>query len=82
MAFLPALYAAGYFVYELYAVAGGVAFLIGRTLYFRAYPPDPARRGPGQKAESRIVNVSDEPSTPLALAPPSVGPSTVKPRRV
>jgi glutathione S-transferase len=34
-------------VHELYAVAGGVAFLIGRTLYFRAYVADPARRGPG-----------------------------------
>lgn len=45
--FLPALYAAGYFVHELYAVAAGVAFLIGRALYFRSYVRDPASRGPG-----------------------------------
>lgn len=47
VAFLPAIYAAGYYVHELYAVAAGVAFLVGRALYFRAYVADPARRGPG-----------------------------------
>jgi hypothetical protein len=45
--FLPALYAAGYFVHELYAVAAGLAFLVGRAMYFRSYVADPARRGPG-----------------------------------
>lgn len=45
--FLPALFAAGYYVHEIYAVAAGVAFLVGRALYFRAYVADPARRGPG-----------------------------------
>ncbi|MDZ7670419.1 MAG: MAPEG family protein [Gammaproteobacteria bacterium] len=45
--FLPALYAAAYYLHELYAVAAGVAFLIGRALYFRSYIADPARRGPG-----------------------------------
>lgn len=45
--FLPALYAAGYFVHELFAVAAGVVFLVGRALYFRSYAADAARRGPG-----------------------------------
>lgn len=45
--FLPALFAAGYYVHELYAVAAGVAFLIGRAMYFRGYVADPAKRGPG-----------------------------------
>lgn len=45
--FLPALYAAGWFVHEIYAAAAGVAFLIGRAVYFRAYVRDPASRGPG-----------------------------------
>ena len=45
--FLPALFAAGYYVHELYAATAGVAFLIGRAMYFRAYVRDPATRGPG-----------------------------------
>lgn len=45
--FLPALFAAGCFVHELYAVAAGFAFLVGRALYFRTYVADPAKRGPG-----------------------------------
>jgi uncharacterized membrane protein YecN with MAPEG domain len=45
--FLPALYAAGYFLNELLAVAAGAVFLIGRSLYFRTYVRDPATRGPG-----------------------------------
>jgi glutathione S-transferase len=45
--FLPALYAANYFVHELYAMSAGFAFLVGRTLYFRTYVADAARRGPG-----------------------------------
>ena len=35
--FLPALYASGYFVHELYAVAAGFMFLVGRAVYFRSY---------------------------------------------
>lgn len=45
--FLPAVYAAGYFVHELYALTAGFAFLVGRTLYFRTYVADAAKRGPG-----------------------------------
>jgi uncharacterized membrane protein YecN with MAPEG domain len=45
--FLPALYAAAYFAHELFAVACGVAFLIGRMLYFRTYTTDAEKRGPG-----------------------------------
>jgi uncharacterized MAPEG superfamily protein len=45
--FLPALYAAGYYVHELYAVSAGFAFLVGRAIYFRTYVADPAKRGPG-----------------------------------
>ncbi|MFU8813926.1 MAG: MAPEG family protein [Pseudomonadales bacterium] len=45
--FLPAVYAAGYFVHELYALSAGFAFLVGRTLYFRTYVADAAKRGPG-----------------------------------
>ncbi len=45
--FLPALYAAGWFVGELYAVAAGVVFMVGRALYFRGYVSDAGRRGPG-----------------------------------
>lgn len=35
--FLPAVYAAGYFIHELYAVAAGFLFLVGRAVYFRSY---------------------------------------------
>lgn len=45
--FLPALYAAAYYVHELFAVTAGVAFLVGRMLYFRAYSQDAEKRGPG-----------------------------------
>jgi uncharacterized membrane protein YecN with MAPEG domain len=45
--FLPALFAAGYFLDERLAVAAGAVFLIGRSLYFRTYVKDPATRGPG-----------------------------------
>jgi len=45
--FLPAIYAAGYFMNELLAVAAGAVFLVGRSLYFRTYVKDPATRGPG-----------------------------------
>ena len=45
--FLPALYASAWYVHELYAVAAGVAFLIGRAIYFRTYCADAGKRGPG-----------------------------------
>ena len=45
--FLPAIYASGYFVHELFAVAAGFVFLVGRALYFRTYVGDPTKRGPG-----------------------------------
>ena len=45
--FLPALYAAAFYVHPLFAVAAGVAFLIGRMLYFRTYTADAEKRGPG-----------------------------------
>jgi glutathione S-transferase len=45
--FLPALYAAAFYVDPLFAVAAGVAFLVGRMLYFRTYSADAEKRGPG-----------------------------------
>lgn len=45
--FIPALYASAYYVHPLFAVAGGVAFLVGRMLYFRTYTADAEKRGPG-----------------------------------
>lgn len=45
--FLPALYASAYYLNDLFAVAAGVAFLIGRALYFRTYSTDAEKRGPG-----------------------------------
>ena len=45
--FLPALFATAWFSWPLLAVALGVLFLVGRTLYFRGYVRDPATRGPG-----------------------------------
>lgn len=45
--FLPALYAAGYFASEILAVAAGVAFLVGRAIYFRSYTAAAEKRGAG-----------------------------------
>lgn len=45
--FLPALYAAGYFVSEILAVAAGLGFLIGRAVYFRSYVVAAEKRGAG-----------------------------------
>ena len=45
--FVPAIYAAGFYANELYAVALGVVFLIARTHYFRTYIANPTRRGLG-----------------------------------
>jgi len=45
--FLPALYAAGYFLSEMLAVAAGVVFLVGRAIYFRSYTAAAEKRGAG-----------------------------------
>ena len=45
--FLPSVYACGYYVNDMLAVAAGLAYLIGRTLYFRGYVRDPETRGVG-----------------------------------
>jgi uncharacterized membrane protein YecN with MAPEG domain len=45
--FLPALFTAGWFVGDVFAVCAGAVFLVGRSLYFRTYVRDPASRGPG-----------------------------------
>lgn len=45
--FIPAIYAAGYYANELFAVAVGVIFLIGRAIYFRSYISEPGSRGAG-----------------------------------
>jgi uncharacterized MAPEG superfamily protein len=45
--FLPALYASAYFVSDTYAVLGGVVFMTGRAIYFRAYMAAAEKRGPG-----------------------------------
>ena len=45
--FLPALLAAGHYGNEMVAVVAGAVFLVGRSLYFRTYVQDAAKRGPG-----------------------------------
>jgi uncharacterized MAPEG superfamily protein len=45
--FVPAMYAAAYYADELFAVALGVVFLIGRAHYFRSYIADPPTRSGG-----------------------------------
>ena len=45
--FLPALLIAGYYVPGVWVSALGIAYLVGRMLYGRAYVRDPASRGPG-----------------------------------
>jgi uncharacterized MAPEG superfamily protein len=44
---IPALWIFGIYVHELIGAALGVIYLIGRTLYFRAYVAEPVSRGPG-----------------------------------
>lgn len=55
--FIPALYASAYYVNDLFAVAAGVAFLIGRALYFRTYTKDAEKRGPGMLITA-VANVA------------------------
>lgn len=45
--FVPAMFAAAYYVHELLAVSAGVAFLVGRAWYFRAYISAPDKRTGG-----------------------------------
>ncbi len=45
--FVPAVYACAWFMNEMLAVIGGIAFLIGRTMYFFAYSADASKRGAG-----------------------------------
>jgi glutathione S-transferase len=47
VATLPALWLFAMYVHTTGAAILGVAFLVGRILYFRAYVADPASRGPG-----------------------------------
>lgn len=44
---VPALWMFGYYVHGQLAALLGVVYLVGRTLYFRAYVANPASRGPG-----------------------------------
>lgn len=44
---LPSMWVCAYYFSPLVAAGLGLAFLIGRALYGRAYAADPASRGPG-----------------------------------
>ncbi len=45
--FIPAMLLFGTYVSSLGATGLGLLFIIGRTIYFRGYVADPAKRGPG-----------------------------------
>ena len=47
MATVPALWLFAYYVHAETAAVLGIAYLVGRSLYYRTYVADPARRGPG-----------------------------------
>lgn len=47
VATIPALWMFGYYVHDEIGALLGVAYLIGRSLYYRTYVADPASRGPG-----------------------------------
>jgi glutathione S-transferase len=55
--FIPALYAAAFYVNDVYAAVAGVAFMIGRALYFRTYSKDADKRGPGMIV-TMVANLS------------------------
>lgn len=44
LSFVPALWTFGYYVGEIYAVALGVIYIIGRFIYASAYVADPDKR--------------------------------------
>jgi glutathione S-transferase len=45
--FIPGMLLFGTYVSAAVASGLGLLFIVGRTVYFRAYIADPARRGPG-----------------------------------
>ena len=45
--FLPSLFAAGFFLSDVFAAVVGVAFIAGRGLYYVGYTQDPEKRGIG-----------------------------------
>ena len=47
ISFIPALWAFGIYVGDIYAVGFGVIYLIGRFLYASAYVADPSKRTAG-----------------------------------
>lgn len=55
--FVPAMFATGYYVSDIFAVIAGVTFLIGRAIYFRTYSADAEKRGPGMII-TMVANVS------------------------
>jgi len=55
--FLPALFAAGWFANTVFAAVVGVAFIVGRGIYFMSYTRDPETRGTGMLI-SFVANVA------------------------
>jgi glutathione S-transferase len=45
--FLPSLFAAGWFLSGAFAAVVGVAFVVGRGIYYATYTKDPKSRGTG-----------------------------------
>ena len=45
--FIPGMLLFGAYVNSLAAAVLGLVFIVGRTIYFRAYVTEPAKRGPG-----------------------------------
>ena len=45
--FIPAMLMFGFYISSMTAAILGIVFIIGRTIYFRAYVADPAKRGAG-----------------------------------
>ncbi len=45
--FIPSLFTFAFFVSEMWASILGVAFIVGRALYFNLYIGEPDKRGPG-----------------------------------
>ena len=54
--FIPATYAFAYYLNELWVLAAGLAFIIGRFLYSAEYRKDPKTRTPGM-AITLLANV-------------------------
>jgi glutathione S-transferase len=45
--FIPGMLLFGHYINATAAAGLGIVFIIGRTIYFRAYLADPVKRGPG-----------------------------------